>query len=358
MDANFTPLATSIRGSQLSFSSSSFSCEPHLLPLFLTPSAAPPPCSCAGVLLRPSRPRRPSTPAAPLLHPCRPPRAMLPPRLAPLLKPVDATRAPRCASLRHSWLRRAPLLRLGEPPWSPLLRLSLSHLTSPRPAPAPAHNAPPVHPRADELAYATSPPHLPLAAAHRCSAQAGLAGPRSRRRWLSPPAMAAQPELARHGRLDQGRPPWPPARGRPPWSPWRLLLLAHGRAAQPHLLPTPTAAHAGAGLRPPRAHGLTEEDDVDVGRVGPLESDGSTQPASKEYIPLQGSTQPIQPTNQTRVDVGRTRPNPFRPTNQTHPNAATNWQITNRVLSYPIIHGHAATGLPCLTLTWLTKQNN
>ena len=86
---------------------------------------------------------------------------------------------------------------------------------------------------------------------------------------------------------------------------------AHGRAAQPHLLPTPTAARAGAGLRLPRAHGRMEEDDVDVGRVGPLESDGSTQPASKEYIPLQG---PTQPTNQTRVDVGRTRPNPFRPT--------------------------------------------
>ena len=134
------------------------------------------------------------------------------------------------------------------------------------------------------------------------------------------PAMAAQLELAHHGRPDRGRPPWlPPARGQPPW-PWHLLLLAHGRAAQPHLLPMPTAARAGARLRLPRAHGLTEEDDVDVGRVGPLESDGSAQPASKEYIPLQGPTQPIQPTNQTRVDVGRTRPNPFRPTNQTHGN--------------------------------------
>ena len=167
-------------------------------------------------------------------------------------------------------------------------------------APALASSARPAPPAASSARPSCTRP-VPLAAA------AAIA----RLHWHRPLP------LALHGLLDR-----PPARGRPPWSPWRLLLLAHGRAAQPHLLPTPTAARAGAGLRLPRAHGLTEEDDVDVGRVGPLESDGSTQPASKEYIPLQGPTQPIQPTNQTRVDVGRTRPNPFRPTNQTQSMAA------------------------------------
>ena len=37
------------------------------------------------------------------------------------------------------------------------------------------------------------------------------------------------------------------------------------------------------------------------------------------------------------------------------PNAATNWQITNRALS--IIHGHAATGLPCLALPDMATYN-
>ena len=125
---------------------------------------APAPACCSARADR----RRPSTPAAPLLHPCRPPRAMLPPRLAPLLKPVDATRAPRCASLRHSWLRRAPLLRLGEPPWSPLLRLSSSHLArwlSPPALPPPSRRRWPCLPTLHRRR--PPPPALPAPAPRR-----------------------------------------------------------------------------------------------------------------------------------------------------------------------------------------------
>ena len=56
--------------------------------------------------------------------------------------------------------------------------------------------------------------------------------------------MAAQIEVGPHG---------PPARGQPPW-PWHLLLLAHGRAAQPHpplhRRAPPPAPHAGSSARP------------------------------------------------------------------------------------------------------------
>ena len=91
----------------------------------------------------------------------------------------------------------------------------------------------------------------------------------------------------------------------------QLEVSHHGHGASSSL---PTGApHSPTSCQRPRlrapelgsaSHTLTEEDGVDVGRVGPLESDGSTQPASKRYIPLQGQTQLIQPTNQTRVDVG------------------------------------------------------
>ena len=55
---------------------------------------------------------------------------------------------------------------------------------------------------------------------------------------------------------------------------------------------------AGARINLPA---LTEENDIDADRVGLLESNGSTQPASKVYIPLR---EPTQPTNQTQVGVG------------------------------------------------------
>jgi len=113
-------------------------------------------------------------------------------------------------------------------------------------APALASSARPAPPAASSAhQYCTRP-------APRRSPQPSLAPPTpSRPPWpprSTSPAMAAQLELAHHGRPDRGRPPWlPPARGQPPW-PWHLLLLAHGRAAQPHLLPTPTP-HAGSPAR-------------------------------------------------------------------------------------------------------------
>ena len=55
-----------------------------------------------------------------------------------------------------------------------------------------------------------------------------------------------------------------------------------------------------------------------VGWGGPLDLDGPSQPGSERNIPTLGWTQPTSFCNQTRVEVGRTHPNPLQPSNQTH----------------------------------------
>ena len=94
-------------------------------------------------------------------------------------------------------------------------------------------------------------------------------------------------------------------------SPPRTRLLLHPRRRP---------ASAMTELRLPLA-GLAwrSGDGVQVGWGGPLDLDGPSQPRSERNIPTLGWTQPTSFCNQTRVEVGRTHPNPLRPSNQTDP---------------------------------------
>ena len=141
-----------------------------------------------------------------------------------------------------------------------------------------------------------------------------MAPPSSR---SAPMAMAPPPPCPRARRTAPPAPTPPSSSARPPRRQLRPPAPAPTSSVAPVLRPPPRPRARPRGRRP-RPRGRSR-DGVEMGWSGPLDLSGPLRPASEGNIPLRVQPNPYQTSNQTRVQLGWTRPNPPRPSNQTHP---------------------------------------